>query len=58
MKEGGCRSDVVAGRASASTELDLSSVAANPECAQERQRERERQRGARRAKDAEGVEDR
>jgi len=30
MKEGG-RSDVVAGRASASTELDLSSVAANLE---------------------------
>jgi len=40
-ERGWCRSDVVAGRASASTELDLSSVAANPERERERERERE-----------------
>lgn len=51
-ERGWCRSDVVAGRASASTELDLSSVAANPE------RARERGETSERAEDAEGVEDR
>lgn len=42
-ERGWCRSDVVAGRASASTELDLSSVVANLE----REREREGERGRR-----------
>lgn len=53
MKEGG---DVVAGRASASTELDLSSVAANPESEREKARGRGRWDGA--IEDADGVEDR
>jgi len=49
-ERGWCRSDVVAGRASASTELDLSSVAANlkGERKRERERERERERGRKR----------
>lgn len=47
-ERGWCRSDVVAGRASASTELDLSSVVANLE----REKERKREGGREEAEDA------